>query len=111
MLTWNVEVLSRPQSIDADAVEFVALFAAEMSRSAERFLAASAKEDVSEPLRLCRRMRGAAAVYGFSSFAERLWSVEILIQAGEMRPSAVADEIMLVANRIGRFARESVNER
>lgn len=101
MQNWNIALLASRQVVTKAATELMPVFSAELSKSAESFKMASLSENSVEATRLCHRMRGSAALYGFKLLADLLQATEIAIKSGELLPSKIAGSLKAVAAQIG----------
>jgi HPt (histidine-containing phosphotransfer) domain-containing protein len=97
VVPWNISLLATRQDNNPDVVEFLALFSSEFSKSVRKFHEAALKEDLSQAMGHCHRMRGSAAIYGFTKLSECLLEAENLIAEGWLLPSLITGYLVEVA--------------
>jgi HPt (histidine-containing phosphotransfer) domain-containing protein len=109
MTTIRFEELAESQGLDDAAVELMPLFASQLAKTLRTLREAAQRGDREEVARLCGRLSGSAAVYGYKKLAAHLNRVEVYLLCGELSAVEVVQGLELVAQRVGLQRQESGN--
>lgn len=97
---WNSEELAVREDIDAAADELFPLFCTEMDKLLDSFDTAAKAGDFGAAAKLCHRLKGSAAIYGFRKFAAAVGSAENEILRGETTATTLLPGLLAASRRI-----------